>query len=68
MTRTARTRYVEALDVLLQGRMADVAHARDWELLHEVAHLAKTDAPLLLASTDPALFATWRAAVTKYHL
>jgi hypothetical protein len=30
--------------------------------------LAQQDAPLAVASTDPALFATWRAAVTKYHL
>jgi hypothetical protein len=48
--------------------MAEVAVARDWELLREVARLAQQDAPPVLASTDPALFATWRAAVTKYHL
>jgi hypothetical protein len=48
--------------------MAEIAVARDWELLREVARLAQTDAPVVLASTDPALFATWRAAVTKYHL
>jgi len=48
--------------------MAEVAVARDWELLREVARLAQHDAPLVLASTDPALFSTWRAAVTKYHL
>ena len=68
MTRTARTLHVDALDVLLRGRMAEVAVARDWELLREVARLAQQGAPLALASTDPALFATWRAAVTKYHL
>ena len=68
MTRTARTLYVEALDVLLRGRMADIAVARDWELLREVARLAQQDAQLALASTDPALFSSWRAAVTKYHL
>lgn len=68
MTRTARTLYVEALDVLLKGRMAEIAVARDWELLREVASLADQDAPLSLASTDPALFITWRSAVTKYHL
>ena len=68
MTRTARTLYVEALDVLLRGRMADIAVARDWELLREVARLAQQDAQLSLASTDPALFSSWRAAVTKYHL
>jgi hypothetical protein len=68
MTRTARALHVEALDVLLHGRMAEVAVARDWELLREVARLAHEDAPLSLSSTDPALFATWRAAVTKYHL
>lgn len=68
MTRTARALYVEALDALLQGRMAEIAVAREWELLREVARLAQQDAPLALSSTDPALFATWRAAVTKYHL
>ena len=68
MTRTARTLHVDALDVLLRGRMAEIAVARDWELLREVARLAQHDAPVGLASTDPALFATWRAAVTKYHL
>ena len=68
MTRTARTLHVEALDVLLRGRMAEVAVARDWELLREIARLAQPDAPRELATTDPALFATWRAAVTKYHL
>ena len=68
MTRTARTLHVDALDVLLRGRMAEVAVARDWELLREVARLAQQGAPPALASTDPALFATWRAAVTKYHL
>jgi hypothetical protein len=48
--------------------MADVAVARDWELLREIARLAHQDAPTTLAATDPALFATFRAAVTKYHL
>jgi hypothetical protein len=68
VTRTARSLYVEALDALLQGRMAEAAVARDWELLREIARLAREDAPRELATTDPALFATWRAAVTKYHL
>jgi predicted ATPase len=68
MTRSARTLHVEALDALRKGRMAEVAVARDWELLREIARLAHQDAPLVLASTDPALFASWRAAVTKYHL
>ncbi len=68
MTRTARTLYVEALDVLLRGRMADIAVARDWEFLREVARLAQQDAQIALASTDPAFFSSWRAALTKYHL
>ena len=68
MARTARTLHVEALDALLRGRMAEVAVARDWELLREIARLAQQDALSELAVTDPALFATWRAAVTKYHL
>ena len=45
MTRTARTLHVEALDALLRGRMAEVAVARDWELLREIARLAQQDAP-----------------------
>jgi hypothetical protein len=68
VNRTARTLHVEALDALLKGRMAEIAVARDWELLREVARLAQQDAPLDLASTDPALYETWRAAVTKFHL
>ena len=68
MTRSARALHVEALDGLLRGRMAEVAVARDWELLREIARLAQQDAPPVLASTDSALFASWRAAVTKYHL
>jgi hypothetical protein len=68
VNRTARTLYLDALDALLKGRMAEIAVARDWELLREVARLAQEDAPLDLASTDPALYETWRAAVTKYHL
>jgi hypothetical protein len=68
VARTARTLYVEALEALLKGQMAEIAVARDWELLREVAHLAQQDAPLVLSLTDSALFATWRAAVTKYHL
>ncbi len=63
-----RTLYVEALEALLGSRMAHVAVARDWELLREVARLAQQDAPLVLSSSDPALFSSWRAAVTKYHL
>lgn len=68
MTRTARTLHVEALEALLKGCMAEVAVTRDWELLREIARLAQEDAPLSLASTDQALFTTWRNAVTKYHL
>jgi hypothetical protein len=49
--------HVKALDALLRGRMAEAAVARDWELLREIARLAQQDAPRLLASTDPALFA-----------
>jgi hypothetical protein len=66
--RTARALYLDALEALLNGRIAAVAVARDWELLREVARLAAQDAPSELARTDPSLFANWRAAVTKYHL
>jgi hypothetical protein len=68
VNRTVRALYVDALDALLKGRMAEIAVARDWELLREMARLAQQDAPHELASTDPALYETWRAAVTKYHL
>ncbi len=66
--RSARTLYVDALDALLSGRVGAVAHSRDWELLREVARLAQEDAPKALATTDPALFESWRAAVTRYHV
>ena len=68
MSRSARTLYVEALEMLLHGNVAQVMAARDWELLREVARLAQEDAPHDLAFTDPALFRSWRQAVTKYHL
>ena len=68
MARSVRTLYVEALDALLRGRVAEVMVARDWELLREVAKLAQQDAPRDLAMTDAALFQTWRQAVTKFHL
>jgi hypothetical protein len=58
----------EALDCLLAGRMADVAVARDWELLREIARLAEEGPPVGLASSDPKLFERWRAAVTDFHL
>ncbi len=68
MARNPRELYVEALDVLLRGDIVRVARARDWELLREVARLARSDAPHDLAATDPALFQGWRAAVTRFHL
>ena len=74
MTRSARARYAEALDILLHGRIAKVVKERDWELLEEVARLAHGDAPpdtvsgaRDLAATDPALFESWRNAVTRFH-
>ena len=48
--------------------MAKVAVARDFRLLEEIAKLAQQDAPSDLAATDPALFTSWRAAVTRYHV
>jgi len=66
--RSRRELYVDALKILLQGKMSAVIKARDWELLAEVARLAYQDAPANLAVTDPALFQSWRAAVTRYHL
>ncbi len=67
MTRTARTLYVEALDILLRSKMASVVKSRDWDLLREVARLAQQDAPTDLAMTDPALYEAWRNAVTRFH-
>lgn len=66
--RSKRELYVQALKILLQGKMSTLVKARDWELLEEVARLASQDAPADLAVTDPALFQSWRAAVTRYHL
>lgn len=56
------------MDVLLNGRMAEIVQAQDWELLRHVAKLAASDAPVDLAATDPVLFTKWRAAVTGFHL
>jgi hypothetical protein len=58
----------QTLDCLLGGRWADVAVARDWMLLRGIAALAESDAPLHMARTDPALFAGWRDAVTRFRL
>jgi hypothetical protein len=44
--------------------MADVAVAREWELLREIARLAEDRPPVGLASSDPKLFERWRAAAT----
>ena len=68
MERDSRTKYVEALDVLLKGEMARIFIERDFELLEEVARIAQMDAPKDLAVTDPALYVTLRAAITHYHL
>jgi hypothetical protein len=68
MTRARRDLYVEALKVLLDGSIVPVIRAGDWQLLREVARLAQSDAPTDLAMTDPALFQTWRGAVTRFHL
>ena len=68
MKRNARALHVEALEALLNQHMAKLFLARDWELLREVARMAQGDAPVSLAVTDPALFQSWRNAVTRYHL
>jgi predicted ATPase len=64
---SSRSLYVDALEALLKGPMAKVALSRNFELLREIAKLAQSDAPVELAVTDPTLFASWRAAVTRYH-
>jgi hypothetical protein len=63
-----RTLYAEALSALLKGEMAKLALARNFEVLAEVARLAVEDAPVALATSDPALYTSWRAAVTRYHV
>lgn len=63
-----RTLYVNALDALLKDEIAKVALKHDFELLKEIARLAEQDAPVSLAATDPSLYASWRTAVTRYHL
>ena len=68
MKRSARALHVDSLDALLNGRMAKLVLACDWELLREVARLARDDAPVDLAMTDPARFRAIRAAITLYHL
>jgi hypothetical protein len=68
MTPEDRSRYAEALQALIGRKMPELAVARDWKLLEEVARLAASDAPTQLAKTDPALFEAWRAAVTYWHL
>jgi hypothetical protein len=67
-SRNSRTLYADALEALLKGEIAKAVLSRDFELLAEIARLARQDAPLSLAATDPALFASWRGAVTRYHL
>jgi len=68
MSRSKRSLKVDALDALIKSRMAAVAKARDWELLEEMARLVEADAPLEWAASDPAMFATLRSAVTRFHL
>jgi len=68
MSRSKRSLKVEALDALIQSRIAAVAKTRDWELLAEIARLAEIDAPLDWAASDPAMFATLRSAITRFHL
>jgi hypothetical protein len=48
--------------------MPAVIRARDWELLREVARLAKEDAPIELAATDPTRYRALREAITRFHL
>jgi hypothetical protein len=68
MIRSKRSLRVEAQDALINGRIAAVAKARDWELLEEIARLAEADAPAEMAASDPAMYATLRAAITRFHL
>ena len=66
--RSKRSLRVEAIDALVRNRVASVVRLRDWELLAEIARLAKNDAPVDLAATDPTMFVSLRNAITRYHL
>lgn len=68
MSRSSRALHVDAQTTLLAGRMAAVVKARDWELLREVARLARVDAPVSLATTDPARYRALRDAITRFHI
>jgi len=68
MATNPRTLYANALQALLRGEVAKLAIERNFELLQEVAKLAQGDAPRELAITDPALYTSWRAAVTRFHV
>lgn len=68
ISRTKRSLHVEAQDALIRGKIVPVIQRRDWELLEAIAQMAEADAPPELAGTDPALYATLRAAITRFHL
>jgi hypothetical protein len=68
MARSKRSLKIEALDALIRSRMAAVVLARDWELLEAIARLVETNEPLDWAASDPAMFATLRSAITRFHL
>ncbi|MEY4576913.1 MAG: hypothetical protein RL701_1616 [Pseudomonadota bacterium] len=68
MSDDRRALYADALTALLKGEIAKVAVTRNFRLLEEIARLARSDAPLELATTDPALYASWRSAVTRFHI
>jgi hypothetical protein len=68
MGRSKRSLRVEAIDALIRNRIGAVAKSRDWELLEEIAKLAKDDAPVDLAMTDPSMFIALRNAITRFHL
>lgn len=68
MTRSRRTLRVQAQKSLIEGSVASVAKSRDWELLEEIARIAHEDAPLDMAAVDPAMYATLRNAITRFHL
>ncbi len=67
-TRSKRSLRVEAQDALVRGTMATVFRARDWELLEAIAATVEADAPIEMAATDPAMYVTLRAAITRFHL
>lgn len=65
----ARQREMEARHLLTHlDEVTELIASKQWERLIAFADAVAADAPLDLASTDPALFRTLRKAVTEVHV